>query len=387
MPQYDNPASFLADPSEFQSGGMPNFMSGVVAGQRQQQAAPFLQELLKQQQMNTQQQATELGEFQSPLAVKQRENQRQKIIDEGDVFHQTMGDTVALSHEKAKVAPYLSEEQIANAKKNAVLATHETASLPVQYMSGVASQLEKIPEEARPAAYESALQVSGFNRSTLPPDLQTYQPADPKVKGSGTLSHLMMARQAMIESIPHIQKLQEETIPAEASKEAARIGVRGRLAEMGMQIDAGKFDNMPRYRIYLNKILSTGIDPETKKKVDPQQIEEARSALRRANWMDLQDRISKDPLVQGSSIMAMTGQPEAIQRAQAIRAEREQHHMLGMGLTPQDFGAGGIENAPQNQNKKITVQGATYDVLGTNKDGSMKIRDPKTGRTGIYRPK
>ena len=35
---------------------------------------------------------------------------------------------------------------------------------------------------------------------------------------------------------------------------------------------------------------------------------------------------------------------------------------------------------------KVLIDGVTYDVLSTNPDGTIKIRDPKTGRTGTVRP-
>ena len=36
--------------------------------------------------------------------------------------------------------------------------------------------------------------------------------------------------------------------------------------------------------------------------------------------------------------------------------------------------------------KTIVIQGTTYEVLGVAPDGSVRIKDPKTGRTGIYNP-
>jgi hypothetical protein len=43
-------------------------------------------------------------------------------------------------------------------------------------------------------------------------------------------------------------------------------------------------------------------------------------------------------------------------------------------------------SAPAQTGNKITVQGMEYDVVERKADGSVRIRDPKTGRTGTVRP-
>lgn len=42
--------------------------------------------------------------------------------------------------------------------------------------------------------------------------------------------------------------------------------------------------------------------------------------------------------------------------------------------------------AAAGQVPQVTIDGVKYDVIGKNQDGSIKIKDPKTGKTGTYRP-
>src|SRR5258708_5284455 len=122
MADYINPASMFADPEQYKSGGLPNFMSGMVAAQRQQQAAPFLDMAKQQMQQQTQTGEQTLQEFLSPQGQATRTAQRQQIIDEGDVYHQTKDFKVVMEREKALLQPYLTKQQQAEAEEKAVIA-------------------------------------------------------------------------------------------------------------------------------------------------------------------------------------------------------------------------------------------------------------------------
>lgn len=57
---------------------------------------------------------------------------------------------------------------------------------------------------------------------------------------------------------------------------------------------------------------------------------------------------------------------------------------------PAATGAPGVPGIPvqqvqPQQGRSITYQGKQYEVVGTNPDGSLKIKDPQTGRTGTLR--
>lgn len=45
---------------------------------------------------------------------------------------------------------------------------------------------------------------------------------------------------------------------------------------------------------------------------------------------------------------------------------------------------GGAQPQP-GEGKQLTIDGVVYEVIGANPDGSIRIRDPKTGRTGTYK--
>lgn len=378
MPQYDNPAAFMSDPSTAE--GLPG-LQGALAAQRQGQAAPFLDMFKQQMQMETTQKGQELQEFMGESGRATREAQRQKIMDEGNIFHATMQDAIQKSHEAARLRPYLTDEQIAKAKVDAQQHGHLFASAPSTYFSGMLSFIDGLKkqgatDEQIAPLYNQAVQNSGFPKDKLDPEVQTW--------GKDTYAHLAMHRMAQVLTPEYEQKLGEIGATGAQQQAVARIGVQGRLSEMKMQIDAGKFENMPRYRIYLNKVIATGVDPETHQKVDEAGINAARDSLRRANWLELQDRVAKDPLYQGTAIMAMTGDPEKIKQSQAIRAETEKRHMSAMGISPEDFGM----KLPKTNYKVgdvVRVGIARHAITRVNPDGSYVVN--VNGRDRTIAPK
>src|ERR1700693_4069983 len=115
MADYINPTSFLPDPDQFKVGGRPNAMSGMLATQRQEAAAPFLDMARQQMQQQTQTGEQTLQEFMSPQGQQTRQAQRQQLIDEGDVYARTKDSKVTQEKEKARLAPYMTDQQIEQA--------------------------------------------------------------------------------------------------------------------------------------------------------------------------------------------------------------------------------------------------------------------------------
>jgi len=110
MADYINPTSFLPDPDQYKVGGRPNFMSGMVASQRQQQAQPFLDMAKQQMQQQTQTGEQNLQEYLSSQGQATRTAQRQQLIDEGDVYAKTKDSRVKQENEKGRLAPFMTDK-------------------------------------------------------------------------------------------------------------------------------------------------------------------------------------------------------------------------------------------------------------------------------------
>lgn len=362
MPQYDNPAAFLADPSDF-----PNqpFTQGMMGAQREEQKAPFLQELLKQQQMNTQKQDTELQEFQSPLAIQQRQAERQKIIDEGDVYNKTKEGTISIANEKARLQPYLTDQHIAEAQSATQLVKHQQASQPLNYFSGLFDILDKTPEDQRKSLYDRLVKESGFPIDKLDPDIKEYQDT--------TMGHLAAARYAQVHTAEQEQKLAQEQVPAQAQRDVAAMNVGGRLKEAKMMIDAGRFENSDRLIVSLEKSLNNGKDSETGRPLTPQETQQTQATLRRLRAGKLMDFVTKQPSVQAAQIPLMANMPGAQENYNKAFQEAKAQGMQMMGLSEKDFGGGAPQATGLKVGAAVNVGGKSYKIEKIDPDGSAYV--------------
>jgi hypothetical protein len=81
------------------------------------------------------------------------------------------------------------------------------------------------------------------------------------------------------------------------------------------------------------------------------------------------------------ALLPSTGVFESVDQARINLDELEQ-------LLRSKLGSLGVPTPPAGplQGDTAVIDGVTVEVLGKNADGSMRIRDPSTGRTGTYRP-
>jgi hypothetical protein len=298
----------------------------------------------------------------SPQGVATRQAQRQQIIDEGDIYHQTKEDKIFAEKEKTRLQKDLTDQHIAEAKRGAVLATHETASMPIKYMSGALTRLEGLPEEQRGSAYNTLLQGSGFQRDRLPPELQSYQ-------GKPTMDALRTARLSLIYTPEHVQALQKAEIPAEASKAVAHIQVAGALAELDKRVRAGQFDSDQHMVAALEKAVKSGVDPYDGHKLSDTEMETSRTQLQRYKSSKLLDYVTKQTEMERMARMigTMSGDPKKAEAAnqayeQAVRSAQKQGMEL-MRMTPEDLGVQAPKPAPQGQVGEAEVKRAfgSYD--------------------------
>lgn len=375
----------MQNPDDFKSGGNANFMSGLVSGQRAQQAQPFID--MAQQQMSQQTQTGEqtLQEFLSQQGQDTRKAERQKTIDEGDIFHQTMQDKVLKSHEEARLAPFLTDKQKEEAILARDVARHQQHAQPVMYMSGVANKLINLPEDQRPAAYETQLAASGYNKDLLPAGMQKW--TEPSKDDPGTMSHLAQARYSQIHSPQHEQDIEKVQEQAKGPLAQTRETVAGQKAVEQQKIDAGVYGDVGRQRGVIDKALRSGINPDTQKPFQPGEREYFKDSWRRANAKEMDDYVNKqtDMARLGHFMGQMNPDPKAQQAAseayQNAIKQAEDTWMRRNGITKDDLPP--LPDAPKG--KSIKIGGVDYENIGTNPDGSIKIRDPKTGRTGRYK--
>jgi hypothetical protein len=389
MPQYDNPFSMMPNPYDFKGpGGQPNAMSGMVTGQRQQMAAPFISMLQQQMQQQTDTGEQTLKEFMSPSGQATRESERRKIRDEGDIYNQTKEDTIFASHEKKRLQPFLTDQQIAEAESKQAVARHELYSEPIAYMSGVASRLRDLPKEQRAAAYQKHLEGSGYDRTKLPTNLQQW--TEPSDNDPGTMSHLAQARWSQIYTPKYGQEIGKIQEQAKGPTAVANIQAASSLANINRQIQGGVYGDTGRQQGVLEAALRTGIDPLTGKKLDSDAKTATQDSLRRIKSKNVMDYVTKNMefhrMQNMIDISAANGDPKKLAAAnEKLQDAWSQHFNNGLqieGLSRDEF-----NNVQKSgSGKQVTVGGVKYDVTGTNKDGSMKIRDPKTGRTGSYTP-
>lgn len=371
--EYINPASMFADPEQFKVGGRPNFMSGMVASQRQQQAAPFLEMAKQQMQQQTDTGAQTLQEFMSPQGQETRKAQRQQIIDEGDVYSRTKDSKVTQEKEKARLAPFMTDKQIEEAKLGTEVARHELHSEPIKYFSGVFEHLQKVPEEQRKSVYDTLVKTSGYNVDGLPEDLKSYQ--------GSTMGHLAAARYAQVHTPQQEQKLAQEAVPAEAQKEVARIGEAGKLAVINRQIGAGIYDDLARSTTKLERALRTGIDPDTGKPMDAEGKQATADSLRRIRSKNVMDNVTKATEMERLAKMIgdMSGDPvkkkaadDAYDEAHAREVKR---YLAIEGLSPTDFSdpTGAVKKPKYKVGDSVNVGGTKYPIAKVNSDGSYHV--------------
>lgn len=333
--EYINPASMFADPDQFKVGGRPNFMSGMVAAQRQQQATPFLDMAKQQMQQQTQTGEQTLQEFMSPQGQETRKAQRQQIIDEGDVYSRTKDSRVAQENEKGRLAPFMTDKQIEDAKLGAEVARHELHSEPIKYFSGVFEHLSKVPEEQRKSIYDTLVKTSGYNTNNLPEDLKSYQ--------GSTMGHLAAARYAQVHTPQQEQKLAQEQVPAEAQRDVARIQEAGKLAVINRQIAGGVYGDLGRQTGVLEKALRTGIDPDTGKPMDQEGKQATQESLKRIRSKNVMDFVTKQTEMERLAKMIgdMSGDPVKQKAANdAYEAAHQAAWRRGLqleGMSPEDF--------------------------------------------------
>lgn len=369
MPDYMNPFSMMPNPDDYKAGGLPNVMSGMVAAQRQQQAQPFLDMAQQQMQQQTDTGEQTLQEFMSPHGQEARKAQRQQIIDEGNVYSRTKDSKVLQENEKARLAPFMTDKQIEEAKLGAVVARHELHAEPIKYFSGVFEHLQKVPEAQRKSVYDTLVKTSGYNTDQLPDDLKEY-------KGS-TMGHLAAARYAQVHTPQQEQKIAQEQVPAQASRDVAAINATSAIKRVDMELRAGKFDNLDRLQGHLEEIVRTGKDPISRQPIDEATKEQAQASLRRLKSAKLMDFVNKDAGVQAAQMGSMAAQfsndPRTLQASRDNLNKAYEDAMARgrsmQGLQPSDLDL--PKNAPAP--KQLSVGGKNYPVVRTDPDGSFVV--------------
>lgn len=359
MPMYDNPAAFLADPSTASEQLNP-VMHGMLASMRAFQQYPFMQQMLQQTQMNTQKQQTELQEFQSPQAQQQRQAQRQQIIDEGNIFHESMSNEINKAKEAERLRPYMTNKQIEEAKHDSQTAQHAFKTAPSTYFAGLFPALEQLkkngmPEDQIKGIYDNLVKNSGFDLSNMDDDVKEYKPT--------TMGALAAHRYAMIHTPDFEQKSALEGQRTAGSLAVAATNVAGRLAETKANIAAGKYDNLPRYEVYLNRLITDGKDPDTGEVVKPEQVTEAKSALRRIKGVKILEMVNKDPAYQNAAIMSMTGDPKAVAAMRAAQQDATQRAMRALNITPEELGEEPKPSPQAKPGQSVTVGGKSYSII------------------------
>ena len=355
MADYNNPTNMLPDPDQFKVGGRPNFMSGMIATQRQQQAQPFLDMARQQMQQQTQTGEQTLQEYLSPQGQATRQAQRQQIIDEGDVYSRTKDSKVAQENEKGRLAPFMTDTQIEQAKLGTVVARHQLHSEPIKYFSGVFEHLQKVPEDQRANVYNTLVKTSGYDTGGLPDDLKSYQ--------GSTMGHLAAARYAQVHTPEQEQKLAQAAVPAQAQRDVAHIQTAGRLAEINRQIQGGVYGDIGRQQGVLERALRSGVDPDTGQKMTDEAKSNTADSLRRIKSKNVMDFVSKDTEMErlNKMIGAMSGDPKKQQASNdAYEAAFQASVKRGLqmeGLRPEDFSGGTPGGAPKSN--KVDSAAAT----------------------------
>jgi len=287
MADYINPLSMMPNPDDVKAGGMPNVMSGMMSQQRQDMAAPFLDMARQQMSQQTQTGEQTLQEFLSPHGQETRQAQRQQLIDEGDVYNRTKGDKIKISNEQARLAPFMTDRQIEEAKLGAIVARHQVHSEPIRYFSGVFEHLSKVPEEQRAGIYDTLVKTSGYDVNQLPDDLKSFQPS--------TMGHLAAARYAQVHTPEQEQKETLTNIPAQASRDVANIQEAGKLAVINRQIQGGVYGDIGRQTGVLEKALRTELirtlGSPWMLKLNKPLLTLSNASVRRTSWTSLPSKL------------------------------------------------------------------------------------------------
>lgn len=319
-----NPISLMPDSSQFDlAPGLHSLYGSSVAMDRQQQAKQFIDAQLQELPYKT---ATNIGTLQGQIERLPMENQKKKE---------------ALAQEYSQLRGRPARELI-----------DASADLYPTIKD------KSPPEQAR--AYES---VKTQWKAThpgmpLPTDLDTFHPEN-------TMEHLKTAHDMKrygVEFEKEMAKEEEKTrahlggaaISAAGGMEQSRISAAGNLKVIQAQIDAGKFDNLPRYEIELDRALQTGKDAKGKT-LTPEELAATRETLKKLKAKLVLEEVNKNPGVQSSSIMMMTGQPEHVQTYIEQRKKAMEESMRAHGLSPEDMGV--------PKGNKITVGGKEYDEV------------------------
>lgn len=226
MADLINPFSGMPNPSDYTVHGVPNLLSIGAANQRQEMAQPFLDMLQQSQGLDLAKKRLEMEEFSGANAVAARDAKRRKEKAEFDEFITTSPYRITQEREKARLSPYLTEQQIADAQLKAMEAKNAPYQAAIQFFGNNFDRLDRMKPAERQAAYEQMLEEF----KTTHPEFASKIPQALQAWDSNTMSRLAAHRAYQISTPKFYQEMAKQELVNKSQEKQHQISAGGTVA-------------------------------------------------------------------------------------------------------------------------------------------------------------
>jgi len=366
---YINPFSAMSGDTSIESP----FLRDQNRAERTSMAMPFLDMARQNQQMDIQKKQMEHSEFASPLAQQLRQQTMQTgLVKQQQTARQLPWDTdEAISNAKKTITsnPAITQKMIDEADSAAMKARGHPAAQLFNDVAAVQQEIKKLPSEAAQRIYAEKFieQFKAKNPgATLPKFMETYDPIQwdlASLIAINNAEHQRKQSERQLIENEHMKRTEIES--GDRRYQADRQYDRAVDSAVARNGTNGRPMNESQHRVSLRQKIN---DPSISE--DDRNI--AREEMR--GYLDKQalDEINARFMEIASTKDLPDGNPKKV-TANSIRQEVYARN----GLTGEK-----PSGAPKTT---INIEGKTYEVLGKNQDGTTRIRDPQTGKTGTVK--
>lgn len=321
---YNNPTSALPNPNEFASN---NFLQVANAQDRMAIAQPFLQMAAQKQGLGLAEDQAKFQEFMSPEAKAARFSAFGKASAENNAAARVAGPEADAKIAKARAdieaLPFMTEQKIEEAKAAAMKARGGPAAKLYNDLGNIYDGIIKLPEAARPIAYQNAIQRWQAENpgAKLPPQLAQYNPQD-----------LAQIRYAQLNTPEFTQRTKEKQMEVDQHKYTADTNANAHIR--GAQIAAGATMGAARIRSEAEKPVAPGvrITQLRKELAKNPGNEEAQQELKYHLEGEFIKSFQKNPMAGMLAVQAATGDEKALARYKAFEAESKATYMSENGI-------------------------------------------------------
>lgn len=373
---YNNP---FAGFQESAQGPQRNAIDYAMERSKYEEGLPFIAMAKQRQQLELQDLMRKSSEESSPEAVQSRLSglqaktaQNQGIVNEQPSLTES---NIALNQHKAKIQPYLTSKDIAEAEMHTTEAKGYAGREETKHLGNLGAALASTPEPLRQKVldqYNSQWEKEHPGH-TISESFKQYSP--------DLMTAVAKARYTQLHSIEQenkkeLEKMKNDSAQAVAQTQAGahikgtEIAASATRYGVDQNIAAGKGQSAAQILHNLSQIIT-----DQSGKYTSEQKQAAQQEYQMTKTKEIEDLVSKSPTGRAAFLAKLNAKTPEEHAAVESDLQRERDRVAtSMGLVSKTMDKG-----------KINIGGVEYEKLEELPDGRIRIRDPKTGRTGVTR--